>query len=237
MLGAGNCNDLELADLLRAHGEVHLVDLDGDALAWGAAQQGFGDDARVRLHGGIDVTGMLDDMAAWSPTTPIVAADLDALKQRPIREVSRQLPGPFDVVISSCLLSQLIASVAGAVGERHARFQELFQAIRAGHLGLLTELIAPGGAGVLITDVVSSATFPALGAVADAELTAVLARLVEQRNFFHGVNPGILLSLMRTDPSLSARVYDAQLTRAWHWRLEPRHYAVIALRFQLTSSS
>ena len=33
VLGAGNCNDLDLASLLQAHREVHLVDLDAVALA------------------------------------------------------------------------------------------------------------------------------------------------------------------------------------------------------------
>ena len=48
VLGAGNCNDLDLAALLRAHREVHLVDLDAEALAQGVERQGVADRPGLR---------------------------------------------------------------------------------------------------------------------------------------------------------------------------------------------
>src|SRR5260221_9090475 len=79
VLGAGNGNDLDLRTLLEAHREVHLVDLDREALARGAEGQGVANDPGLHLHGGLDVTGMLDAIAGWSPHAPIAGSDLSAL--------------------------------------------------------------------------------------------------------------------------------------------------------------
>jgi hypothetical protein len=75
VLGAGNGNDLDLSALLRAHREVHLVDLDPEALIRGARRQGVEEHPSLYRHGGVDVTSMLDAIATWSPRTPIPPAD------------------------------------------------------------------------------------------------------------------------------------------------------------------
>src|SRR4051794_13265654 len=59
VLGAGNCNDLALGMLLDSYDEVHLVDLDADALAAGVNRQGPSARQRLKLHGRMDVTGCL----------------------------------------------------------------------------------------------------------------------------------------------------------------------------------
>lgn len=53
VLGAGNGNDLAFDDIVRPGDEVHLVDLDGQALARAAAK--FPDYASLTLHGGVDL--------------------------------------------------------------------------------------------------------------------------------------------------------------------------------------
>ncbi|WP_040889627.1 hypothetical protein [Zavarzinella formosa] len=232
VLGAGNCNDLNLGELLAAHGEIHLVDLDGEALQDGIAKQGLADNATVRCHGGIDVTGMLDKLALWTPHAMIQDSDLTDCTEEPARQIEEVLPGPFDVVASTCLLSQLIDSVVRAVGERHPRFVELMQAVRAGHLRLLSRLIAPGGVGVLITDVVSTVSFLGLDNVPETELPGVLDRLIRERNFFHGVNPSVLVSLFRSDPVLSSQVVALEPLPPWRWDIGPRRYLVFALRMR-----
>jgi hypothetical protein len=221
---------VDLNALLRTQRAVHLVDLDAEALARGVAQQGLTDSPRVHRHGGIDLTGMLDVLAAWSPFTTIQTAEVARCVEEPSRRMRSALPGRFELVASTCLLSQLIHAVVHTVGERHPRFLELVQAIRAGHLRLFTRLIAPGGVGVLITDIVSSDSYPALGSVAETELPHLLAKLIRERNFFHGVNPVVLASLFRTDPVLSSQVAGLELIRPWLWNLGPRWYAVCALK-------
>jgi hypothetical protein len=232
VLGAGNCNDLDLGSLLEVYREIHLVDLDAEALAGGVGRQGYKDGPAVRIHGGVDVTAMLETLAGWSPATSVRDEDLNALVQGPVRSLAAAPPDPFETVASTCLLSQLIASVVRALGEGHPRFLEAIQAVRTGHLRLLSHLVAPGGSGLLLSDLVSSETFPSLGSVPDESLSPVLAHLIHQGNFFHGLNPAVLASFFRTDPVVAPQVAELELVRPWLWDLGPRLYAVYALKFR-----
>lgn len=233
VLGVGNGNDLDLPALLEAHREVHLVDLDAEALASGVERQGVAGHPSLHRHGAIDVTGMLDTVARWSPLTPIEPADLVALVEWPSRRIGLALPGPFDVVASTCLLSPLIGNTYHAVGERHPQFQSLVRAIRAGHLRLLTRLTAPGGAAILITDVASTDTIPTLGSVPEASLPGLLREPASGRAFFHGVDPAVLTGEFRQDLVLGARVASLERIQPWLWNLHHRVYLVLAMRFRL----
>jgi hypothetical protein len=232
VLGAGKCNDLDLATLLQAHSEVHLVDLDAEALTRGSVRQGVAGHPSLRTYGGVDVTGMLNTIATWSPQTSIGPEDLVACADGAVRCVGPSLPGPFDHVASTCLLSQLIGSVVTAVGEEHPRFGELVPALRAGHLRLMANLTAAGGAAALITDIVSSETFPALGSVPEASLAGLLTQLARDRNFFHGVNPAALWSVVARDTALNAELVGPDTVPPWRWDLGPRLHLVWALRWR-----
>jgi hypothetical protein len=236
VLGSGNCNDLDLGELRNRYREIHLVDLDGEALRAGVARQSAAADASVQSHGDIDVTGVLDRLARWSPRTAIDDADVAALLDAPLRDVRPCLPGAFDVAASTCLLSQLIASVVDAVGEAHPRFVALVQAVRVAHLRLLCDLVAPDGLGVLISDFVSSESFPPLPTVRADQLPSVLGRLIEQRNFFHGVNPAAIHHVFRADEFLRVRVVELQSRSPWLWDLGARVYAVWAMTFHRRSA-
>lgn len=231
VLGAGNCNDLDLPALLGAYREVHLVDLDEEALVRGVARQGLTSHAGLIRHGSVDVTGMLERMAMWSADSAISGEDLAACRDAPARQASR-LPAPFDTVVSTCLLSQLLLAVADRLGERHPRFLDVLQAIRWGHLRLLLDLLAPGGRGVLVTDLVSSDTCAELRTVPDHELPSLLNQLIEARNFYHGVNPAVLYSLLATDPLVSPQVTGLAAIHPWRWDMGARVYAVCAFRFR-----
>jgi hypothetical protein len=116
VLGASNGNDLDLAALLAAHREVDLVDLDADALTCGARRQDVEGHPGLTLHGGPDVTAMLDDMASWIPLHAIEGPTLAALMNWPAERVAPILPGRFDRVTSTCLLSRLIDTARHAPG-------------------------------------------------------------------------------------------------------------------------
>jgi hypothetical protein len=231
VLGAGNCNDLDLPALLGAFREVHLVDLDEEALVRGMARQGLTSHAGLIRHGSVDVTGMLERMAKWSADSTISGEDLAACRDAPARQASR-LPAPFDTVASTCLLSQLLLAVADRLGEKHPRFLDVLQAIRWGHLRLMLDLLAPGGRGVLMTDLVSSDTCAELRTVPDHELPGLLNQLIEARNFYHGINPAVLYSLLATDPLLSPQVTALAASQPWRWDMGARVYAVCAFRFR-----
>jgi hypothetical protein len=219
-----------------AHREVDLVDLDPEALARGVARQGVAEHPSLHRFGGVEVTGMLDAIATWSPRTPIRPAELSALAEWPARRVGLTLPGPFDLVASTCLLRPLIGNAFHAVGEGHPQFSELVQAIRVGHLCLLTQLAASGGAAILITDLVSSDTFPTLESLPESSLPGLLPRLARERNFFHGVNPADLASLFRRDPVLDATVTGLESIPPWRWNLHSRVYLVWAMKYRVDAS-
>lgn len=231
VLGAGNCNDLDLPALAGAFGEVHLVDIDAAALERGAARQGVGVPGGVKLHGGIDLTGCWESWAEW-PRRPPTETEFAAALDRVLAAPPPGLGGPFDVAASTCLASQLVESVVLALGEGHPRLVELILAVRTAHVRLLNRLLAPNGVGWLFVDFVSSQTLPELLAAAEPDWQELLPRLVSQGNFFHGLNPFALLQLFRSDPELSANAANVELAGFWRWNQQPKTYAVCAIRFR-----
>lgn len=230
VLGAGNCNDLDLAGLAQAFAEVHLVDLDAAALAAGVAQQQPAAAERISLHGGCDLSGILDRLSAHQ-NQPADAAGIQSMIDAALAAPA-PLAGQFETAASVCLLSQLIHSVVLALGAEHPRFVELMAAVRLRHLRLLTEMLAPGGRAVLVTDLVSSDTCPELATIDERNLPALTRQLVESRNFFHGTNPAVMAQIPRADPQLRQRPESLQITNPWRWNLGPRVYAVYALQWQ-----
>lgn len=229
VLGAGNCNDLDLPALLAHHGRAVLVDLDLAALEAGAARQGLADDPRLRLHA-LDVTGVGDRLQGWAAGAPVTDDDLRACATGPARAIPPMLGERFAVVGSTCLLSQIIDAAAGALGETHPRFPDVLRSLRSGHLRLLAALAEVGGEAVLITDLLSSDTCPEIDTAPPADLPRILVAAIARRNFFSGLNPAVVLDAAHRDPAL--RLRGAELTEPWLWDLGPRRYAVYAVRMQ-----
>jgi hypothetical protein len=63
-----------------------------------------------------------------------------------------------DVVVSTCILSQLIDTASQIVPPEAPEFLSLIQSVRRGHLARLLEPTGAGGHTLLITDLVSSDT-------------------------------------------------------------------------------
>ncbi len=227
LFGAGNCNDLDLDKLSLAFEQLHLVDIDGAAMREGVSRQEHANDPNIVLHAGVDLSGL----------SPIIDGDrLDADLDAAVRQAAEvQNPGltdTFEVAASICLLTQLLEVAAEYLGSSHDRYLEFVQAIRLGHLRLLIQRVTPGGMGVLITDLVSSDSDPELQHVSAEQLADRVRSLIEQRNFFTGVNPAVLHALLTTDPELSAAISEVEMISPWCWDLGPRVYAVYAIRFR-----
>ena len=233
VLGAGNANDLDLGPLLEAHRQVHLVDLDASALARGADRQGVRDRPNLFLHGNLDVTAMMEAMARWSPLGEVSGADLAALVEWPAGRVGLALPGPFDVVASACLLSQLIGNAHHALGEAHPQRDAVARAIRLGHLRLLASLVRPGGRVVLINDVASSEWVPGLAELSEAPHPSLIAQIARDHGLIRGVDPFELMDLFRRDPSLGPIMGQVRLVGPWTWRLHSRIYLVCGIVVRL----
>ena len=232
VLGAGNCNDLDLQRLAELFGSVHLVDLDGEALSAAVERQGVAGEPSIAIQGGVDLAGVCDELAKFTPSQPPGDADVERIITAAISNTAPVGPDIFDVVVSTCLLSQLHNAVVKSIGETHPRFLEMLLAVRHGHLRLLTCLVRPGGRGVLVSDFTSSDTTPELPTVPPAELPELLGRVLKQGNFFHGVNPFMLASLFQRDPVIAPLVSDVRLSRPWRWNFGPRVYAVAAIDFE-----
>lgn len=234
VLGAGNCNDLDLTELASRFDEVHLVDIDAEALSAARQIQPAADWSRIRDHGGVDITGEFDRLSSWTEDHPATLADFRALAAE-IRERRDSLPPslsiePADVVVSICLLSQLMHAVAAVPGVGHPDCLELMTAVRADHLRRMFAMLRPGGCAVLIADFVSSDTAPELLQCRSAEqLEPLVVKLIERQNFFTAMNPSVLLRLPHQEPLLKGVAAKTRVTRPWLWDLGPRLYAVCAI--------
>lgn len=238
-LGAGNCNDLELNRLLGAFDEVHLVDIDPAALRAAVNRQGVANGPGLRTHAPVDLTGIAEMVSGWRRGHPATMPDVcDAIRASDAAPAP-QLGGTFNVVLSSCVLSQLVGYATDALGgERHPGFRDLVRAIRARHLRLMLDLLAPDGTGLLVCDLVSSDSRDDLPRLAEHELPAFVAALPRDGNFFSGLYPDAVMAALREDSALVSKTAGVRLLTPWLWRLGPqRTFLVYALRFRRGAGS
>jgi hypothetical protein len=146
--------------------------------------------------------------------------------------VAPPLPGRFDRVASTCLLSQLIDTARHALVD-HPRLGRVAAAIRAGHLRLLARLARPLGTAVLISDVVSSAHLPGLSSMLESELAGLLPRLAREGNHIGGVHPEGLRRALLGDDQLGPHVVGLRSIPPWLWRLHERDYLVWAMEYRV----
>jgi hypothetical protein len=190
VLGAGACEEIPLAELAERYEQVVLVDLDQASLDQALAAPGLPEPIRHRFDLRIaDLTGLADELARrWrsalegpieveSAIERLAAIADSALAENGSAEFEageRAAPdgrrllealggAPFDLVVASCLLSQLHAPVSQraeqAFGERFAAgpsplraapcwqtsLDRLARRIEADFMSQLPALVAPGG--------------------------------------------------------------------------------------------
>jgi hypothetical protein len=232
ILGAGNCNDLDIGVLVATFGEVHLVDLDGDALRCGLERQAADAPPTVHLHIA-DVTGVATQLGDWRTTTKPTPTQFEALVDAATNAAPvPPIDGPFDCVASTCLLTQLVDSVRFVLGDHDPNFQRLALAIRDRHLRLIVELTSPGGEAVLFSDIVSTQTWPELADAPADDLPRMAAERVQMGDFFTGADPLRLRDFFCTDPVTAPQLLNVQLVKPWRWDFGPRQYAVCAVRLR-----
>ena len=228
ILGAGNCNDLDLARFTSRFAQVHLVDLDRQAMDKGVQRQSPHAPGRIRLHGGIDLTGILKTLATWERYRPKRESIAHCIREA---RAFAGLPVPdrFDVVASMCLLSQIIDSVVSMTGPGAVPL-ELVRALQQRHLRLLAELLLPGGAGILVTDFAlerGGARQPQTASPPPGSAPA------SPGGAFLGMSPEELCALASNDPILRTQLCRARVSPSWLWRQNPhRTLRVCAIQFQ-----
>jgi hypothetical protein len=158
VLGAGNCNDLDLPRLATGFDAIHLVDLDDDTVRRARTRAQVEVAAKLTVRAPLDLSGALNELPRWRGKL-LSPAQLAAFSRSAFDNVVSTLPERFDTVLSACLLSQIVHGCYVALGT-HPQLSELATALATVHLRALTELARPGGRVLFVTDTVSSETYP-----------------------------------------------------------------------------
>lgn len=199
VLGAGNGNDLDLPALCREFRGVQLVDIDAEAIQRAAASLNGPEKGNLELFGGVDFLN------------PAVTA---------------ALPGEREIVVSTCVLSQLIHS------HSEQNSLEKIVEVRHQHLSTMVDLLKSGGRGILVSDMVSSDTCPELKKKPPFVRT-LMDRLIEEHNFFTGLNPHAILQVLYMNRRFAGLLSDIRFVGPWLWQLSPeRTYLVYAITFR-----
>ncbi len=209
--GVGDGTALDLKTLLDRHHEVHLVDRNADAIEQIIDAQRVVDPQRIRRHGGVDVTGVHDLLSQY-------AAEPDAALLESINEkiASHELPdlGDFEVIVSLSLLSRLTRHLVHCLGtDPESSMQPLIN-LRQRHLELLVEHTRPGGHALLITDLVSSQTLPALLS-APANLNEVLNAGFATNNYYPGIHPATVDDVLLKHEPFQDRFDAVNVSQPW----------------------
>src|SRR5262249_7868007 len=152
-----------------------------------------------RAHAPVDVSGVFERMDEWSRLPP-PSASLPGEMSAAIARVAAALPGPFDVVVSCCMLTQLQLVLVQVVGDANPRFEELRTMLGRIHVRLLGELLAPGGVALLVTDLTGTNIYPPFAGLALApgsDLASMMADLLAGGHVIHAAHPGLLSSELR----------------------------------------
>jgi hypothetical protein len=224
VLGAGNGSDLDLPALAARFAQLHLVDIDGEALerCRDGAPAALRD--RLVLHPGVDLSGFTDRLDEWGDAFP-AEAELGRAAQPAIHAILRALGRPFDVVASTCALSQLAAPYHRAWILPSSSWANLHAAVTAVHLATLAGATRPGGTGVLIFDVLSSRVVPALRDLPDDGA----ASIAERHTGAMDPEPAGLLARLG---ALGRLVETPRLTAPWLWNIGAETQLVYGLVFK-----
>jgi hypothetical protein len=226
ILGAGNCNDLDLGQLAARYREVHLVDLDAEALERARSRQPAAVAERLVLHAPVDLSGALHRLPSFRRRT-LTPAELGALPQASADAAVAAIGGGFDTVLSACVLSQIMHSCNEALGPEAEQLQIIACALVVAHLRTVGQLLAPGGTGVIVTDTVSSDSYALEELWGERTPLALLDHLEETENFLSGTSPSFLRRILRTDETLAPLVDPPRLIEPWLWRLD-EHLTLLA---------
>jgi hypothetical protein len=233
VLGAGNGSDLDVPTLSKAFSEIHLVDIDAEALERARAALPAKLRPRVVLHPGVDLTGLVGTLDTWGDAFPS-EAELARAALPAIQGVLSQLGRRFDTVVSTCVLSQLSVPFHRAWILPAQAWTQLHDTLTAIHLTTISAATEPGGAGILVFDVLSSKNAPGLRALGSAAPEAVGAFVDELRargDTSFEPDPSALVTRLQS-PGMGRLVESPRLTAPWLWNIGAETQLVYGLVFR-----
>ncbi len=222
--GAGPCNDLDLDTLRRHFRHITLVDMDSATLNAALRVRQLDQSDQITAVGGLDLSGVHSLVDQYRNHS-----DKDLLHriQRTASQHELDLPDQFDVLISTCLLSQIFVRLVRALEDQAREMVETLQIVRRRHLELMLRHTRPGGAAILVTDVTSSDALPEL-LEPNPDVDQLLRDKIFHGNHFHGLNPLSIDQTIRSEPSLNSRIDSFQVSRPWIWNATARSYCCLA---------
>ncbi len=230
VLGAGNAYDLDLSLLAALFREIHLVDIDDSALARAYARQDAATQARLFLHAPVDLSGLFDRIEAWR-SFRVTPDELAAYPEDASNRIVESLPGPFDVVVSACILTQMQLSVLSGLSASHRLFEAARELLNVMHLRTLAKLLVPQGRALLASDLSSNLLFPLSPDATD--LKTVLIDVLGAGKFFYAAHPDLLAWASREDPVLRRLARVSPPVDVWLWKNgTERTYLVYALELE-----
>jgi hypothetical protein len=184
------------------------------------------------LHAPVDLSGAFDRLAAFK-NKPASAAEQARLPAASVQKILEAVPGPFDVVLSACMLSQLMHSCYVALGLQHPQLHLMAAALGLSHLRSLAALVAPGGTGLIVTDTISSETYALEELWGDRPPLQLLDELDRGNRTLTGTAPSFLRRILREDAEIAPLVTPPRLVEPWLWRFtEEMTFLVYALAFR-----
>jgi len=232
LLGAGNCLDVELQRLSELFQTIHLVDVDAEAISTASEASGVPGE-KLRLHGPADIAEPLLSLTSrdFEPTVDNIEHCTFVLQQLASENGLADIP-ESDVVVSLCVFSQMLDSLRHVVAEDSPAFTNAVRSLRIGHLRRMLNMLRPGGVAIFVTDIVSSDTAPELKAATDDTIAATVKKLINERNFFSGTNPALVLEDLNMLSRLPGGPDTVHTIDPWLWQMADRTFAVYGLRIQ-----
>ena len=231
ILGAGRTTDLDLMDLVNHFSQIDLVDIHPTVTHEALLQRGFDKHPKVKAIGGIDVTGLSNQWMRFkkSPSEFNLQQIIDSS-----RDVKIGL-GQYDVVASTCLLSQILRNVqeclqATKIPSSVAQdyFPKIIKSIRQSHIELVLQHTLPGSSSVLVTDLTSAEALPEM-LEANADLNRLISTEVVKGNHFPGLNPLAISEALRYE-GIANKLAHSRMSAPWIWDSIESQYLCVAYR-------
>lgn len=235
VFGAGNASDLELGWLVERFDEVHLVDLDEQALLRARERHSLRRPERLVLHPNVDLSGLLEHLDDWGEAFP-APDELGRAAVAAAGALTREL-GAFDVTLSTCVLSQLALPFRRTWVAPRAAWSHLGSAIMSVHLGTLVGTTRR--AGILACDVQTSERAPELDRYREcsgAELGKFVTEQVASGDLALHPDPRALLAWFGA-PGLAPLVPEVRVVDPWLWDLGEVRQLVYGLTFRRAQAS
>jgi hypothetical protein len=232
VFAAGNADELDLERLATDFREVHLVDLDGEALVRVRDLQSTGLRSKIVLHEGVDASGVLEHLDAWGDCFP-ERAELSRVATEAAQSIVHGLGVTFPAVISACALNRFALPFQRAWLASRNHWAALLSTMRAIHLATLAGAARSGGRCLLALDVASSRDMPALAEQrnrAADELSEFVHEALDAGALHLRPDPGTLIAQLAS-PGMRALVSEPRLSEPWLRHREAETELVYGLIF------